>query len=151
MGSSLMVFPPTLAKRSITGVPRVKRSMHLLLAQVKYSFAFRLGKGCTLFKQSRRRMRRKENILQSRFPMAEQRKRPQEREGVIDSYVFDNEGIQVLAKIYAKEGEFTPIYEVNVRELSEGTRLVLNTLKGELITTVKLDITEIMDPKKRDD
>ena len=83
--------------------------------------------------------------------MAEQRKRPQEREGVIDSYVFDNEGIQVLAKIYAKEGEFTPIYEVNVRELSEGTRLVLNTLKGELITTVKLDITEIMDPKKRDD
>ncbi len=82
--------------------------------------------------------------------MVEQKKRP-EREGVIDSYVFDNEGIQVLAKIATKAGEFVPQYEVNVRELSEGTRLVLNTLKGELITTVKLDITEIMDPKKRDE
>ncbi len=82
--------------------------------------------------------------------MVEQKKRP-EREGTIDSYVFDNDGIQVLAKIIAKPGEYVPYYEVNVRELSEGTRMVLNTLKGELITTVKLDITEIMDPKKRDE
>ena len=82
--------------------------------------------------------------------MVEQKKRV-EKEGEIDSYVFDNEGIQVLARIGTKSGEFTPNYEVNVRELSEGTRLVLNTLKGELITTVKLDITEIMDPKKRDE
>jgi len=82
--------------------------------------------------------------------MVEAKKRP-EREGTIDSYVYDNEGIQVLAKIQTKPGDFVPQYEVNVRELSEGTRLVLNTLKGELITTVKLDITEIMDPKKRDE
>ncbi|VVC01888.1 Type II/IV secretion system protein [uncultured archaeon] len=83
--------------------------------------------------------------------MAEPKKHVIEKEGVIDSYVYDNEGIQVLAKILSKQGEFVPQYTVNVRELSEGTRLVLNTLKGELITTVKLDITEIMDPKKRDE
>ena len=71
--------------------------------------------------------------------------------GALDSYVYDNEGIQVLAKICKKAGEFVPQYEVNVRELSEGTRIVLNTLKGELITTVKLDITDIIDPKKRDE
>ena len=83
--------------------------------------------------------------------MADQKKRMPDKEGVLDSYVYDNEGIQVLAKILAKGGEHVPLYEVNVRELSEGTRLVLNQLKGELITTVKLDITEIMDPKKRDE
>ncbi|MCX8174953.1 MAG: type II/IV secretion system ATPase subunit [Candidatus Micrarchaeota archaeon] len=83
--------------------------------------------------------------------MAEARRRPVDKEGTIDSYVYDNEGIQVLAKIVAKPGEYVPSYEVNVRELSEGTRLVLNQLRGELITTVKLDITEIMDPKKRDE
>lgn len=83
--------------------------------------------------------------------MAETKKHVPEKEGVIDSYVYDNEGIQVLAKILSREGEFVPSYTVNVRELSEGTRLVLNTLKGELITTVKLDITEILDPKKRDE
>jgi len=83
--------------------------------------------------------------------MADQKKRLPEKEGVLDSYVYDNEGIQVLAKIFTKNGEYVPQYEVNVRELSEGTRLVLNTLKGELITTVKLDITDIIDPKKRDE
>jgi len=83
--------------------------------------------------------------------MADQKKRLPEKEGVLDSYVYDNEGIQVLAKIFTKSGEYVPQYEVNVRELSEGTRLVLNTLKGELITTVKLDITDIIDPKKRDE
>lgn len=83
--------------------------------------------------------------------MVETKKPVSEKEGVIDSYVYDNEGIQVLAKIISKQGEFVPQYSVNVRELSEGTRLVLNTLKGELITTVKLDITEILDPKKRDE
>ncbi len=85
------------------------------------------------------------------FLMADQKKRMPEKEGVLDSYVYDNEGIQVLAKIFTKNGEYVPQYEVNVRELSEGTRLVLNTLKGELITTVKLDITDIIDPKKRDE
>jgi len=83
--------------------------------------------------------------------MADLKKRMPEKEGVIDSYVYDNEGIQVLAKIFTKSGEYVPQYEVNVRELSEGTRMVLNTLKGELITTVKLDITDIIDPKKRDE
>jgi flagellar protein FlaI len=83
--------------------------------------------------------------------MADQKKRMPDKEGVLDSYVYDNEGIQVLAKIFTKNGEYVPQYEVNVRELSEGTRLVLNTLKGELITTVKLDITDIIDPKKRDE
>jgi archaeal flagellar protein FlaI len=83
--------------------------------------------------------------------MVEPKKRLAESEGVIDSYVYDNDGIQVLAKIFTKTGEYVPQYEVNVRELSEGTRLVLNTLKGELITTVKLDITDIIDPKKRDE
>jgi flagellar protein FlaI len=83
--------------------------------------------------------------------MADQKRRILGEEGALDSYVYDNEGIQVLAKIYKKGGEFVPQYEVNVRELSEGTRIVLNTLKGELITTVKLDITDIIDPKKRDE
>ncbi|VVB99165.1 Type II/IV secretion system protein [uncultured archaeon] len=91
------------------------------------------------------------SLVYGGFIMVEQKKRPVEKEGTIDSYVYDNDGIQVLAKIYTKPGEYVPQYDVNVRELSEGTRLVLNQLKGELITTVKLDITEIMDPKKRDE
>lgn len=69
----------------------------------------------------------------------------------IESYSYDNEGIQVLARVAFYPDDFVLHYELSVRGLMEGTRLVLNTLRGELITTVKLDITDIMDPKKRDD
>ena len=40
--------------------------------------------------------------------MVETKKPVSEREGMIDSYVYDNEGIQVLAKIIAKPGEYVP-------------------------------------------
>ncbi len=69
----------------------------------------------------------------------------------VESYYFDNEGIQVMARVIYYAGDFVLHYELSVRGLSEGTRMVLNTLRGELITTVKLDITDILDVKKRDD
>ncbi len=69
----------------------------------------------------------------------------------IESYIFDNEGIQVMTRVVYYQDDFVLHYELSVRGLSEGTRMVLNTLRGELITTVKLDITDIMDPRKRDE
>lgn len=68
----------------------------------------------------------------------------------IESYIFDNEGIKVMARILYYPDDFVLHYELSVRGLSEGTRLVLNTLRGELITTVKLDLMDIMDVRKRD-
>ncbi len=69
----------------------------------------------------------------------------------IESYIFDNEGIQVMTRIVYYADDFVLHYEMSVRGLTEGTRLMLNALRGELITTVKLDITDIMDPRKRDE
>jgi flagellar protein FlaI len=67
----------------------------------------------------------------------------------VDAYSFDNEGISVLVKIMYFPNDYVLHYNVHVRGLTEGTRIVLNTLRGELITNVKLDITDVMDPKKR--
>src|SRR3989338_634416 len=67
----------------------------------------------------------------------------------LDNYTFDNEGIKVNVRIIYYKGDFVPTYEVSVRGLSEGTRLVLNNLRTELITTVKLDVTDIMDQRKQ--
>ncbi|MFN3909877.1 MAG: type II/IV secretion system ATPase subunit [Candidatus Anstonellaceae archaeon] len=69
----------------------------------------------------------------------------------VESYVFDNDGIQNIAKIVYYPNDFVLHYNIIVRGLSEGTKLVLNNLRAELITTVKLDITDIMDPRKRDE
>lgn len=69
---------------------------------------------------------------------------------VIDSYFFECDRIPVNVRILQTK-DFVPHYEVLIPGLGEGTKIVLNTLKGELITTVKLDITEIIDPKKAEE
>ncbi len=66
---------------------------------------------------------------------------------VLSSYFFKSENIPVNVRIIDKGG-YVPTYELTIPGLAEGTKIVLNTLKGELITKVKLDITEIIDPKK---
>jgi len=67
---------------------------------------------------------------------------------MLASYSFKNEGLPVEVKIVRKR-DFVPRYEVTIPGIAEGTKLILETkLKGELISEVKLDISEILDPKK---
>jgi flagellar protein FlaI len=81
--------------------------------------------------------------------MAE-KKAAQEPDGeVIDSYSFNAGGMPVEIKIIRKE-EFVPYYTMAIPGLGQGTRILLSTLKGELITDVKLEVSEIVDPKKAD-
>ena len=76
---------------------------------------------------------------------------PEEKRAKISllaSYSFTSEGLPVEVKII-KGKDFVPRYEVTIPGIAEGTKLILETkLKGELITEVKLDISEILDPKK---
>ncbi len=70
---------------------------------------------------------------------------------LLASYSFKNEGLPVEVKIVRKR-DFVPKYEVTIPGIAEGTKLILETkLKGELIAEVKLDISEILDPKKFDE
>jgi flagellar protein FlaI len=67
---------------------------------------------------------------------------------LLAAYAFSSEGLPVEVKIIRK-AEFVPRYEITIPGIAEGTKLILETkLKGELVTEVKLDISEILDPKK---
>lgn len=67
---------------------------------------------------------------------------------LLSSYSFQNEGIPIDVRVI-KKGDFVPLYEVTIPGIAEGTRLILETkLKGELVAEVKLDISEILDPKR---
>ena len=71
--------------------------------------------------------------------------------GLLAAYGFSSEGLPVEVKIFRK-ADFVPRYEVTIPGIAEGTKLILETkLKGELVTEVKLDIGEILDPKKYDE
>ncbi|MCD6549631.1 CpaF family protein [Candidatus Micrarchaeota archaeon] len=75
---------------------------------------------------------------------------PKRQGKLIDSYFFKSEKIPVSVKI-VDVGDYVPHYNVSIPGLAEGTKIILNTLKGELVTNVKLDVTELIDPKKADE
>ncbi|MBD3210312.1 CpaF family protein [Candidatus Micrarchaeota archaeon] len=68
---------------------------------------------------------------------------------LLAAYAFSSEGLPVEVRIFRRPADFVPKYEVTIPGIAEGTKLMLETkLKGELVTEVKLDISEILDPKK---
>lgn len=70
------------------------------------------------------------------------------RASLLASYAFESEKLPVEVRVI-KGRDFTPKYEITIPGIAEGTKLILETkLKGELVTEVKLDISEILDPKK---
>jgi len=79
----------------------------------------------------------------------EEKRRP--KLSLLASYSFENEKLPVDVRII-KGKDFVPRYEVTIPGIAEGTKLILETkLRGELVTEVKLDISEILDPKKYDE
>ncbi len=78
--------------------------------------------------------------------MAEEKK--QRSMSVLDSYGFESSGIPVEIKV-VKRDDFNPFYEVMIPGIAEYTRIILETtLRAELISEVKVDISEMLDPKK---
>ncbi len=76
---------------------------------------------------------------------------PKAKVALLSSYSFSSEGIPVEVRIYRK-ADFVPRYEFTIPGIAEGTKLILDTkLKGELVSEVKLDISEMLDPKKFDE
>ncbi len=66
---------------------------------------------------------------------------------VLDKYEFAANNIPVEITIGQAEEEFVPIYKISIPHLSEATRIVLEKIKHELITTVELGMIDITDPK----
>ncbi len=67
---------------------------------------------------------------------------------LLERYSFISEGVPVEIKIYDK-GDYVPFYEVTIPGITAYTRLILETtLKAELISEVRVDITEMLDSKR---
>lgn len=86
----------------------------------------------------------------SKIPIEEippEGKKPK-KASIISSYSFSSEGIPVEVKIL-KVGDFVPKYEISKLGIDKWTELILQTkLRGELVSEVKLEISEILDPRK---
>ncbi len=69
----------------------------------------------------------------------------------LESYFFNSESIPVNVQITRSASDFTPRYTLQIPGLGEGTKIVLNTLKTELVSNVKLSVSEMLDTKKAEE
>jgi flagellar protein FlaI len=82
---------------------------------------------------------------------AEEAPKTRPKATLLSTYSFSSEGIPVDVRVL-KTADFVPKYEITIPGIAEGTKLILETkLRGELVTEVKLDISDILDPRKFDE
>lgn len=85
----------------------------------------------------------------------EESKKTQEQksmgEKILEAYSFDAQGIPVEVKIVETRESYTPQYLIQIPLIAEGTKLILNALKAELITKVKVDVAMLTDQRQMKD
>ncbi len=67
---------------------------------------------------------------------------------IIDTYDYRSGQIPIKVTIKKKQGEFVPLYELEISVISKTTEMILEKVRQELIKKVSLGIAEISDFKK---
>lgn len=67
---------------------------------------------------------------------------------VKEKYSFYSDNIPVDITIESKKDEFVLLYNVEISQISKNTEILLDKIRDELVGKVKLQISEIADPKK---
>ena len=102
-----------------------------------------------------------ENIEQEEKKKPEEKKQPEKPENetesrepsekVLESYSFNAQGVPVDVKVIETKESYVPQYIIQIPLIAEGTKLILNALKAELITKVKLDLAMLTDQRQMKD
>ncbi len=70
---------------------------------------------------------------------------------VLESYKLDVKGMQVYVRIYNADDEFTPIYEVTYPGIGDATKLLLMSLRPDLMALVPMDPNRLNEPEYLDE
>lgn len=65
----------------------------------------------------------------------------------LESYTIIADDVPAKVEIILRPEEYTPIYEIKFPTIEPATQAVLDSLKEKLIEIVKIEISEILDPK----
>ena len=66
---------------------------------------------------------------------------------IMASYSILAENVPGKVTILRKPEEYTPIYDIKFPAIEIATKVVLDSIKEKLIEVVRIEITEILDPK----
>ena len=66
----------------------------------------------------------------------------------MEAYDVYKKGVAVHVKIFRTPDEYVPLYEVHFPNIGEGTKVLLSTIRTELLSKMKLSISDLLDTKK---
>jgi len=101
--------------------------------------------------QEAKKEKLEEERKQLEKPEKEKTETRESSEKVLESYSFNAQGVPVEVKIIETKESYVPQYIIQIPLIAEGTKLILNALKAELITKVKLDIAMLTDQRQMKD
>lgn len=67
---------------------------------------------------------------------------------LLEKYSYLSNNMPISIRIYTKEGEYVPIYEVSISSISKHTEIILEKIRQELIREVNLGMADLIDMKK---
>ncbi|MBI4451234.1 type II/IV secretion system ATPase subunit [Candidatus Woesearchaeota archaeon] len=92
----------------------------------------------------------RQNLIKGRWPAAlvDEALNSAKPGAVLDRYDYSANNLPVSVTIERSPGEFVPVYSLSIPSISNTTKLVLEKIRQELITTVDLGIVDVTDPKR---
>jgi len=66
---------------------------------------------------------------------------------IIDTYQIESDKVPGKVSIIKRPEEYTPVYEIRFPAVEPATRAILDSIKEKLIEVVKIEVSEILDPK----
>jgi flagellar protein FlaI len=73
---------------------------------------------------------------------------PAKKLNIMDSYKFTSLDMPISVRIYRKEGEFVPTYELYISTISKNTEVILERIRRELVHKVNLGMVDITQIKR---
>jgi len=67
---------------------------------------------------------------------------------IVEEYDFDSDDMPIHIRIYHKEGEYVPIYDVSIASISKTTQMILEQIRRKLIREVSLGMVDITNLKE---
>ena len=68
-------------------------------------------------------------------------------EKILDRYPISAENVKATVEIVSTPKEFVPLYLLRMPRLEEGTRVLLEEVKDKLVSTLRIKVSELTDPR----
>lgn len=68
-------------------------------------------------------------------------------ETILDKYIVSSDKVRIDVKIARTSEEFVPTYNLSMPKLEKGTLILLDKIKGSVISEIPIKVTELLNPK----